>query len=229
MPDDLLQFLAGFVSPRRRRRLERVLDHRTRHLAVVLEDINHPHNAGACLRTCDGLGVQDVHVIENTTRFSVGRKVELGAAQWLTIVRHNSAVNNTLACFETLRRDGYRVVALAPRADESVYDYDIRARTALVFGNELKGLTASAAENVDGLLSIPMFGFTESFNISVSVAIALSTLATRLRRLDIAWELSGDERRSLWGDWIRAALGPKAEALERAFHKRTAGERAPGM
>ena len=222
MPPDIVEFLAGFVTPRRLERLRRTLEHRTRHLAVVLEDVNHPHNAGACLRTCDGLGVQDVHVIENTTQFSIGRKVEVGAAQWLTVVRHNSAANNTRACFDELRRAGYRIMALAPDAEESIYDYDIRAKTAMVFGNELAGLSADAVEGADGLLSIPMFGFTQSFNISVAVAVCLSTLVTRLRQLDIAWQLTAAEQRALGADWIRAAVGGKARALEREFYKRVA-------
>ena len=222
MPHDLEEFLAGFVTPRRLERLQRTLEHRTRHLAVVLEDVNHPHNAGACLRTCDGLGVQDVHVIENTTQFSVGRKVEVGAAQWLTVVRHNSPANNTRACFNELRRAGYRIVALAPDAEQSIYDYDIGTKTALVFGNELAGLSAEAVQGADGLLSIPMFGFTQSFNISVAVAVCLSTLVTRLRQLDVGWQLTATEQRALRGEWIRAALGGKARALEREFHKRVA-------
>ncbi|HUG92953.1 MAG TPA: TrmH family RNA methyltransferase, partial [Planctomycetaceae bacterium] len=124
MGDQLTEFLTGFVTPRRLARLEQMLEDRTRHVAVVLEDVRHPHNVSACLRTCDGFGVQDVHVIENDTGFSLSRKVALGAAQWLTIVRHNAAGGKTRGCFEALRRDGYRIMALAPGAGESVYEYD---------------------------------------------------------------------------------------------------------
>jgi tRNA (guanosine-2'-O-)-methyltransferase len=222
MPEALLDFLTGFVSPARLARLERTLEYRTRHVTVVLEDLYHPHNAGACLRTCEGFGVQDVHVIENSRQFSVSRKTAMGAAQWLTIVRHSSGKDNTRACYGHLRRDGYRIMALSPGAAQSVSDYDISTRTALVFGNEMDGLSAEAVEQADGLLAIPLYGFTQSLNISVALAITLSTLVSRLHGLDIDWKLGAAERRALRAEWIRAAVGGKAASLEREFRKRSA-------
>jgi tRNA (guanosine-2'-O-)-methyltransferase len=232
MPETLLDFLTGFVSPARLARLERTLESRTRHVAVVLEDLYHPHNAGACLRTCEGFGVQDVHVVENSRQFSVSRKAVLGAAQWLTLVRHNTGRDNTLACYEHLRRDGYRIMALLPGAADSVYDYDIRARTALVFGNEMEGLSADAVAHADGQLAIPLYGFTQSLNISVALAITLSTLVSRLHALEVDWQITPAERRALRAEWIRAAVGSKAASLEREYRKRftpavTGGTYAP--
>jgi tRNA (guanosine-2'-O-)-methyltransferase len=228
MRGDLIEFLARFVTPRRLARLERVLDERTRHVAVVLEDLHQPHNASACLRTCDGFGVQDVHVIERSREFSVSRKISLGAAQWLTMANYQGE-DGTVRCFDALRREGYRVVAVSPSAGEPVHDYDVRRKTALVFGNERDGLSEAALAGADGLVAIPMHGFSQSFNISVAVAICLSGLVPRLRGLEIDWRLSEAERRTVRARWIRAALGSRAEPLEREFRKhRTGPDSEPG-
>lgn len=225
MPDaaeePILQFLTGFLSERRLQRLEQVLQSRTRHLVVVLEDLANAHNASACLRSCDGFGVQEVHAIENRNTLEVSTKVATGAAQWLDLVRHQGRRDNTRECLRQLRGREYRIVATSPHPHATpLPDYDIRRKTALVFGNERDGLSEAALAEADELLKVPMYGFSESFNISVAVAVCVYQLTTTLRGLDVPWRLDEADRRMLRAQWIRRAVGARCVPhLEARFHE----------
>ena len=201
------------VTPRRRMRIETVLAQRTRYITVVLEDIYQPHNASAVLRSCDAFGIQDVHIIEKNTRFRTNPGVELGAAQWLTLrhwrrERHADDDATTQAAIASLRRAGYRIVATAPhRSDSTLANFDLRpGRLALLFGNEPNGLSDCALSLADEYLRIPMFGFVDSFNISVSAAIVLYQLTRELRAADIDWRLGAVEYEQLHRDWLAMRL-----------------------
>ena len=229
---EYLAHLARFVTEQRMRLFERILDHRTRHLTVVLEDLYQPQNTSACLRTCDCFGVQDLHVIEHENRFRVHRDVALGATRWLTVHRESRQPNSTSACFERLRDAGYRIVATVPRPafrdpDQSpaapqkpgrppvieipppptpLDQYDITSKTALVFGSELNGLSATALQQADERLVIPTVGFTESLNISVALAVVLQHLTWKLRQSSVDWQLYEQERLELKIAWARRTV-----------------------
>lgn len=225
MHPELVEFLARFVSPHKLRRFDEVLARRTRHLTVVLEDIFQQHNASACLRTCDCFGVQDVHVIENRYDFAVSRDVALGASQWLTVRRYRGEADNTLTCIRALKRQGYRVMATTPSDDACPLDaYDAAQKTALMFGTEMDGLSPTALEHADGLLTIPLCGFTESLNLSVALALCLNDLTNRLRRLDMDWELTDEEKFEIRGAWVRTVLKKRFKQHEAAFYRRCAAE-----
>lgn len=225
MHPELVEYLAQFVSPHKLRRFDEVLAERTRHLTVVLEDIFQPHNASACLRNCDCFGVQDVHVIENRYRFSISRDVSLGASQWLTLYRYQDNSDNTLSCIRTLKRQGYRVIATTPCDDGCLLsEYDVGRKTALMFGTELDGLSATALENADGLLTIPLRGFTESLNLSVALALCLHDLTSRLRALEVDWQLGDGEKCEIRADWIRTVLQKRLKQHETAFYRRCAAD-----
>jgi tRNA (guanosine-2'-O-)-methyltransferase len=213
-----IAFLEQFVTTDRAQRMRTVLAERTRYLTVTLEEIYQPHNASAVLRTCDSLGVQDVHIIESRNRYRLNPGVELGSAQWLTLHRYGERDGGTVAAIETLRRRGYRIVATSPHNGPVTLDtFDLeRGPAALLFGTELDGLSSAALELADEYLVIPMFGFVESFNISVSAAVILHTLTTQLRRSSIDYHLSEDEQTTLQLDWLRATIR-RVELLEREF------------
>ena len=216
------EYLKGFVTEQRLQKLTKVLHERTRYLTVVLEDLYQPQNASAVLRSCDGFGIQDVHIVENYNEFLPIKGVTLGADQWLTLHRyHQDNENNTSRCFNALRRKGYRVIALSPHADDvRISELSIDQKTALVFGAELKGLSATAIEESDGYAKIPMSGFSESFNISVSAAVTIYETAQRMRTtLDPEiWRLSGEEHNALLLDWLRKSVRG-SELLEKRFKK----------
>ena len=217
MSKELVAFLSGFVSDTRLKRFDELIQFRTRHITVVLEDIYQTHNASAVLRSCDCFGVQDVHIIENKNKYELNPDVELGSHKWLTLRNYNKKENNTLDCIRSLKKNGYNIIATTPHKNDcSIHELDITRRTAIVFGTELKGITDAVGEEADGFVKIPMYGFTESFNISVSAAICLYELTTRMRNSDLHWELSPEEKLSIKLEWLRNSL-TKPELIEEEF------------
>lgn len=207
---ELIDHLLQFITEDRWKRINQVLEKRTRYLSVVLEDLYQPHNASAVLRSCDCFGVQDVHVIENENSFSPSRGVTIGSDQWLTLYKYNDeeTKNNTSTCYQRLRDRGYRLFATTPHEDGvSIDEVPLDQKTAIVFGSELTGLSDFALEEADGYARIPMVGFSESFNISVSAALCLYELSTRLRKeCKNRWTLREEEKISLQLDWIRKSV-----------------------
>jgi tRNA (guanosine-2'-O-)-methyltransferase len=217
MSKELVEYLYGFVTEHRKKRFDDVLQHRTRHLTVVLEDIYQPHNAAAVLRSCDCFGIQDVHVIENQNKFEANPDVELGSAKWITMHKHNSQSENTADCIASLKKNGYKIVVTSPHKNDcSIEELDINTKTALFFGTEMRGATPVAFEQADAFVKIPMVGFTESLNISVSAAVTLYTLTSRLKKSSVNWRLSNAEELEIRLQWLRNSI-PKAELLEKEF------------
>ncbi|WP_116495986.1 TrmH family RNA methyltransferase [Balneicella halophila] len=215
----LIDYLSALVTQERMQVLERVSQNRTRHLTVVLEDIFQPQNASAVLRTCDCFGIQDVHIVENTNEYNINPDVVLGASQWLSIYNYNTQKENTSTALQALKSEGYRIVATSPHAEErSLEKFDVTAqKTALVFGTELTGISETVNEYADDFLKIPMFGFTESFNISVSAALILQQLVSQLRDSDIDWRLPNDEREALLVDWLLKTVKHSDKVLRRFY------------
>ena len=218
--DKLIQYLSQFATERRVELFTSIVQKRSRYLSVVLEDIFQPHNASAVLRTCDCFGVQDVHIIENENTYNVNPDVALGSDKWLKLYKYNQSTNNTLEAYRILREKGYRIVATTPHKDEvSLHDFDLdKGKAAFVFGTEVKGLSQIAIDNADEFVKIPMYGFTESFNISVSAAIILHHLTNRLYNSEIDWSLTKEEKEELILDWLRKTI-KSSEALENQFIK----------
>ena len=215
-----LKYLEGFITENKRMLFDQVIAYRTRHLTVALEDIYQSQNASAVVRTCDCFGIQDVHIIENKNEYSINPDVALGSTKWLNLVKYNSEEENTLACYSTLREKGYRIVATTPHKDEIMLDeLDLDQKTALVFGTELEGLSQTAIDNADAWVKIPMYGFTESFNISVSAAICLHHLSEKLRNSEIAWQLQEEELTDIRISWATSVV-KHAEKYEQEFLKR---------
>lgn len=205
---ELVAHLKAFATAPRVTRFETVASERTRHLTVVLEEIYQPHNASAVLRTCDCFGIQDVHIIENRNRYQVNPDVALGASKWLDMVRYRDGEESTLNCLNALKSKGYRIVATTPHTDSHTPEtLPLDQKTALVFGTELEGLTPQVLENADDFVRIPMFGFTESLNISVSAAIILRSLTMRLHEMQVPWRLPEEERDRVMLAWLRESIG----------------------
>ncbi len=220
----LIPLLEPFVTEHKRRLMQSVLDERTRWLTVALEDIYQPHNASAALRSCECFGVQDVHVIENRNRFRPSSDVAMGAAKWLNLhhYRGNNAGDSS-PCIAALRQTGYRIVATALTPDATpLPDLSLEKPVALLFGTEDEGLSMAAMDEADERVRIPMFGFTRSFNVSVSVALCLHSLSTRLRASDRPWRLSDTERQSIYLTWLRRTI-PHADAHIRRLDREIPG------
>lgn len=219
MQTTLLSHLETFLTPKRLALFNKILDMRTRHITIVLEDIFQPQNASAVLRTCDCFGIQDVHVIENRNEFQDDSEVSLGSSKWLTINKYNSAENNSLTAIQKLKKEGYRIVATTPHTnDQELHNFDIaKGKTALVFGSELPGISDTIMNEADEFLKIPMYGFTESFNISVSAAITLHHLTLKMRQSNnLIWQLSQKEQDEVKMQWIRKTI-KRSELIEQRY------------
>jgi tRNA (guanosine-2'-O-)-methyltransferase len=214
---EFLGFLSGYLTENRRHLFDKVLQYRTRHITVVLEDIYQPHNASAVLRSADLTGILDVHIIENRNRYQVNPEVAMGSSKWLNLIKYNEAEDNTRAAYETLRKAGYRIVATTPHTnDQTLDEIPIDGKMALVFGTELKGLSETAITRADEYLRIPMYGFTESYNISVSAALSLFTLTEKLRKSTIHWQLSEEEQLDTLIEWAKRTV-KHADLFEKEF------------
>jgi tRNA (guanosine-2'-O-)-methyltransferase len=213
----LLDFLLGFISDNKRNKFDAIIANRTRYLTVVLEDIYQPHNASAVLRSCDCFGIQDVHIIENENPYEVNPDVALGSSKWLDLIKYNTTKNNTPAALAALKAKGYRIVATTPhKNDVELQNLDLaKGPVALLFGTELRGLSQESLDLADEYVKIPMHGFTESFNISVSAALCLFYLSDKLRKSELAWRLSEEEQVDVKTEWCRRVIKMSAELEEK--------------
>ena len=217
--EKLLDYLLDFVSENKKQLFEKIIQSRTKHITVILEDIFQPHNASAVLRTCDCFGIQDVHIIENKNIYEVNPDVALGSSKWLNLYKYNSTDNNTIEAFNSLREKGYRIVATTPHENNCLLEeLNLDSKIALVFGTELEGLSEIAINNADEFVKIPMYGFTESFNISVSAAIILHFLTEKLKKSNINWELSEKEIIDIKLNWVKNVV-KRSDLLEKKFLK----------
>ncbi len=221
MNKELIKHFSELITTERWQLMNKIIADRTRYITVVLEDIFQAHNASAVLRTCDCFGVQDVHIIENRNQYTVNPDVALGASKWLNLVKYSEQEENTIACINNLKEKGYRIVATTPHTDDvNLEEFDLsKGKIALMFGSELPGLTKTALNHADEFLKIPMYGFTESFNISVSASIILHHLRWKLNQSEIKWQLSNAEKDEILLNWLRQSI-KRSDVVEKDFLRR---------
>jgi tRNA (guanosine-2'-O-)-methyltransferase len=217
MNKELITYLSQFVSGTRKEKFEQVLDYRTRHITIALEDLYQPHNASAVLRSCDIFGIQDIHIIENKHAYTVNKDIAMGSPKWLNLHKYRKSENNTLDCINTLKNKGYRIVATSlHEKGYQINDLPVDKPLALFFGTELTGISETVRDHADDFVMIPMYGFTESFNISVSAALCLHNTVTRLHQTSVNWHLNEEEKDELRLNWLRKSIS-KVELIEKDF------------
>jgi len=221
MTENLIEYLKQFITERRWELFLRVIEQRTRYITVALEDIFQPQNASAVLRTSDCFGIQDVHIIENYNEFKINPDVELGAAQWLNLYQYNSSENNTLSTIKHLKQCGYRIVATTPHTnDTELENFDLsKGKAVLFFGSEQPGLSEIVLDNANEFLKIPMQGFTESFNISVSAAIILHHLSQKMKKTEIDWQLSNNEKKEVLLNWLKYSIKDSDRIIKEYYRR----------
>lgn len=203
----LITHLSQFVTDVRKERLLEVLRNRTRHITVVLEDLYQTQNISAVMRTCECYGIQDAYIVENRNEFEIHKDISMGADKWLTLHHYPHTMHNMRQCIDDLHAKGYTVVATLPDEKKTtIQDLPIEQKTAFLFGTELTGLSEEAIQYADCNALIPMYGFTESFNISNSAAIILSTFSERMRHSNVQWHLSEGEEQELYFEWLQKSL-----------------------
>lgn len=198
--EKLFNYLVNFVSKQKQEKFDETLSLRTRHLTILLENIYHPHNANACIRTSECFGIQDIHIIEDQYEYQVNPRVLRGSAKWVTLHKHTG----TLDAIKTLRSNGYKIAATSPNEGSVRLEHlPVNEKIAVAFGTEREGASPELLDHADYKVYIPMYGFTESFNISVSVAITLHYLIEKIRlNQSIDWQLTKEEIEYLLLEWV---------------------------
>ena len=208
----LLTYLEEFISDERKQRFLEILEKRTKYITVAIEDVFQMHNTSAVIRSCEIFGVQEAHVIEGRNEKILDKNIALGAEKWVDVISYD----NSKSCIEALRKDGYKIIATTPHTDDCLlHDFEIEGKTALFFGTERDGLSKTVLDEADGFLKIGMHGFTESLNISVSAAIILQDLTTKLKKTNLDWGLTSDEKLKKRLDWTKKTIKSIDDILTR--------------
>ncbi|NOY47117.1 MAG: RNA methyltransferase [Chlorobi bacterium] len=208
----LIEYLESYLTESRKARFELVLSQRTKHFTVATEDVFQLHNTSAVMRSCDVFGIQELHVIEEQNVKRIDREIAMGAQKWVDLQRYNSVSD----CIKALQQKGYQIVATTPHdSDCMLEEFDVTKKSCFFFGRETEGLSKEVMENASCFLKIPMVGFTESLNISVSAAIILQHVTSQLKKSDINWQLNNTELLEKRFDWCKKTIKSFDKILER--------------
>jgi tRNA (guanosine-2'-O-)-methyltransferase len=170
-PERAIALLEPLVLDRRRDRLLDVIARRLDSVQVVFDAPHDPHNGAAVVRSCEAFGVQRVHVVERRERFLLASSVSRGAEKWVDIHRYE----RTADAIAALRAADVELVGAHPDGELLPADLAAIPRLAVVLGNERDGISGELASSCSRLVRVPMRGFVESLNVSVSAAILLSS------------------------------------------------------
>jgi tRNA (guanosine-2'-O-)-methyltransferase len=212
---DYLAFLENILTENRKERFLQVLQNRTKHFTVAIEDVFQLHNTSAVMRSCEVFGIQELNVVEQKFGKRIDTQIAMGAQKWVDINRFETIQD----CIDNLKLKGYQIIATTPHQNDCMLeDFDILKPSALFFGTEIDGLSHEVLQQADGFLKIPMVGFTESLNISVSAAIILQNLSTRLRKSNIEWQLTEQEILEKRLDWAKNSI-KDIKRIEARYYK----------
>jgi len=201
--EDYRKYLEDFITENRKLKFDEVLKNRTKHFCIAVEDVYQLHNTSAVIRSCEVFGIQDLHMIEQKFSKTIDKEIALGSEKWVDIHRHSSTQN----CLGSLKNQGYQIVATTPHADAHFLDdFDICKPSAIFFGTEKNGLSKEIMDQADAFIKIPMYGFTESLNISVSAAIVINSITNKLRNSTLNWKLSEEDLLEKKIDWMRKSI-----------------------
>lgn len=212
-----VEYLKNFVTDAKNELFARAIEERTSYVTLVLEDLFQPHNQSAVMRSADCMGIQHVHLIENRNSYDMHSSVSQGAREWLTLHRYRKEQNNTPEAIRELRKQGYRIIATTPHTrDVFIDELDLtKGKMAFFFGTELTGLSPLVLEEADEFVKVPMYGFTESLNVSVCAALVMYSVMQRLRKSGIDWKMAEEEKIPVLLQWYKHSIKASAEILQR--------------
>lgn len=215
---DLLAYLEGFLTESRKKKFLKILESRTNHFTIAMEDVFQLHNTSAVMRSCEVFGIQELNVVEQKFGKRIDTEIAMGAQKWVDVNRFNTIQN----CIDTMKEKGYQIIATTPHNDSCMlHEFDITKRSAIFFGTERDGLSQEVIDQADGYLKIPMVGFTESLNISVSAAIIIQDITNRLRQSNLNWQLTAEEILQKRLTWTRNSIKDIKRIEERYFSEKT--------
>ena len=212
---DLIEHLEGYLTESRKARFDAVLSQRTKHFTVATEDVYQLHNTSAVIRSCDVFGIQEVNIIEERNSKKIDKEIAMGAQKWVDVNRFDSVKD----CLHDLKQKGYQIVATTPHENDGLLnDFDVTKKSCFFFGRETEGLSQDVIDEADCFLKIPMVGFTESLNISVSAAIILQHVTTKLKQTHINWQLTEEETLEKRLDWIKKTIKSYYDIVARFYN-----------
>jgi len=213
-PEVVVAALRPILSDERIARIEAVLDARLAGLTIVVENLYDPHNGAAAVRSAEAFGLSAVHAIEGTGPFHASPAVTIGCEKWIDLHRHPDVASARAALAGMIQ------VAALPGAGATVDDLPAGQPCAFWFGNEHDGLSAEAVAACTHRVEIPMYGFTRSFNLSVSAALILARASERRRTaLGRPGDLPAEERAHRRARWYAQDIRGAAEIIERYVSK----------
>ena len=210
----LLEHLETFLTEARKEKFAKVLAQRTKHFTVATEDVYQLHNTSAVIRSCDVFGIQEINIVEERNTKRIDSEIAMGAQKWVDLNRFHTVKE----CIADLKQKGYQIVATTPHTNDcELHEFDVTKKSCFFFGRETEGLSEDVLNAADCYLKIPMVGFTESLNISVSAAIILQHVTTKLRLSAIDWKLSDEELLEKRLDWIKKTIKSYDEIVARYY------------
>lgn len=214
-----IDFLKELVLPERFEVLQKVVGNRTEYITVCLENIFYGQNASAIIRSCEAFGVQQVHVIETLCDFIPNVNIVRGTDKWVDIHKYTQK-DATEEVVRKLKKEGYRIVSTSPHASGTACeDFDIsKGKVALFFGTEKTGISDTLKSLTDEFITIPMYGFVESLNVSVCSAIALQSLSKKLRDSNVQWQLSPDQQLEMLNRWMKQSVKDSTNILKQRLN-----------
>jgi tRNA (guanosine-2'-O-)-methyltransferase len=213
----LLQHLEGFLTEHRIEKFATVLSQRTKHFTVATEDVYQLHNTSAVMRSCDVFGIQELHIVEEQNSKDIDREIAMGAQKWVDLKRYHSVKD----ALKKLKQDGYQIVATTPHENDNVLsEFDVTEKSCFFFGRETEGLSQDVLDEADCFLKIPMVGFTESLNISVSAAIILQDVTIKLKASDVSWQLTQEEQLEKRLDWCKKTIKSYEQVISRFYENK---------
>lgn len=199
--------LEPLATEARSERLKSILTKRTGSVTVVFDHPRDPHNGSAVLRSCDAFGVQRVHVICGQEQFAASRMVAKGSDRWVDIIHHESAEVAT----RFLRADGFRLLVTHPEGRLKPSDLCSLDKVALILGNERDGVSPELSRLADDTVQVPMRGFVESLNVSVTAGILVQAACQ-----DRPGDLREPEQQNIYARWLRKSV-PRADEVLHAL------------
>ncbi len=212
-----IDYLAEFMTPERRTKLEETLSSRTHYMTILTENTFHSQNASALMRHCEAFGLQELHAVESLCQFRTYTDIVRGTDKWVDLERYDK----TPAAIAELKKQGYRIVATTPhREDCTPETFDVEAgKFALVFGTEHAGISEDIIAQADEFLRIPMCGMVESLNVSASAAILIYMLSERMRHSSAPWRIEKERSLEILYRWMKSSVKDAERVLERKFGK----------
>ena len=213
---DVYEYMKGFLTEERLSKIEKYAEESSDFVLPVLENIYQFRNAAAIIRSVEACGFHKIAALEEENVFNPNTRVARGADTWMQVEK----MPKTMSSLQQIRDKGYKILAVSPEKNAiSLPEYELKEPVALIFGTEMEGVSQEVLDFADETLIIPMYGFTQSFNVSVAAAICMYELKQKLLKLDIDYKLSDEKKLAMKIRWAVNSARSGDEVLNHYLKK----------